>query len=60
LLRREDRDGHAALSNEAIAGELAWKPAGTSVRELLEDLRRGGWLRARGDGSGRLFELTAK
>jgi hypothetical protein len=60
LLRREDRHSHAALSNEAIAGELSWKPAGTSVRSLLEDLRRGGWLLARGSGGDRLFELTAK
>src|SRR5918994_5770751 len=28
LLRREDRYGRAALSNDAIAGELAWNPAG--------------------------------
>jgi DNA-binding PadR family transcriptional regulator len=60
LLRREDRHGRAAVSNEAIAGELSWKPAGTSVRSLLEDLRRGGWLLARGNGGDRLFELTAK
>jgi hypothetical protein len=60
LLHREDRQGQATLSNEAIAGELSWKPAGTSVRSLLEDLRRGGWLLARGDGGDRLFELTRK
>jgi hypothetical protein len=60
LLRPEDRYGHAALGNDAIAGELSWKPAGTSVRELLEDLRRGGWLLARGRGSERRFELTRK
>jgi DNA-binding PadR family transcriptional regulator len=60
LLRREDRYGRASLSNEAIAGELSWKPAGTSVRSLLEDLRRGGWLLARESGGDRLFELTAK
>jgi DNA-binding PadR family transcriptional regulator len=60
LLRREERYGRAALSNEAIAGELSWKPAGTSVRALLEDLRRGGWLLARGDGGDRVFELTRK
>ena len=60
LLQREDRHGQAALGNEAIAGELAWKPAGTSVRELLEDLRRRGWLLARGAGPERRFELTRK
>jgi hypothetical protein len=51
---------HAALTNEAIAGELSWKPAGTSVRELLEDLRRGGWLTCTGNGPDREFALTRK
>jgi hypothetical protein len=60
LLHREDRHGHATLGNEAIADELSWKPAGTSVRGLLEDLRRGGWLLARGAGPERRFELTRK
>src|SRR5207247_2183519 len=50
LLAREDRYHHAALSNEQIARELNWKPAGLSVRELLEDPRRTGWLAARGRG----------
>ena len=50
----------AALSNEQIAGELSWKPAGTSVRELLDELRRAGWLTARGNGPERRFELTRK
>ena len=58
--KREDRHGHAALTNEAIAGELSWKPAGTSVRELLEDLRRGGWLTCTGNGPDREFALTRK
>lgn len=60
LLGREDRLGRAALTNEAIAGELSWKPPGTSVRELLDDLRHGGWLTCRGSGPGRLFALTRK
>ncbi|MDQ3741515.1 MAG: hypothetical protein M3389_11305 [Actinomycetota bacterium] len=60
LLAHEDRHGSDALSNEQIAGELSWKPAGTSVRELLEALRRSGWLTARGSGSERRFELTRK
>ena len=60
LLGREDRYGHAALTNDAIAGELSWKPAGTSVRALLADLRRGGWLTCRGSGPERLFALTRK
>src|SRR4051794_15306496 len=34
LLHHEDRYGHAALGRDAIARELAWKPLGTSVREL--------------------------
>ncbi len=60
LLAREDRYSHAALANEDIGRELSWKPAGTSVRELLEELRRGGWLAARGTGAQRRYELTRK
>jgi DNA-binding PadR family transcriptional regulator len=60
LLAREDRHGLGALSNEQIAGELSWKPTGTSVRELLDELRRAGWLTARGSGPERRFELTRK
>ncbi len=60
LLRCEDRYGHAALTNEAVAGELEWKPAGTSVRELLDGLRRGGWLTCRGTGPERVFALTRR
>jgi hypothetical protein len=60
LTRREERYGHAALANEQIAAELSWKPAGASVRELLEDLRRGGWLTRHGRGAERRFALTRK
>jgi hypothetical protein len=60
LGRREECHGRAALTNEAIARELAWKPAGTSIRELLEDLRRGGWLTGNGRGAERRFVLTRK
>jgi DNA-binding PadR family transcriptional regulator len=60
LLAHEDVHGWAALSNEQIADELSWKPAGTSVRELLDELRRAGWLTARGSGPERRFELTRK
>src|SRR5215207_9083622 len=60
LARREECHAHAALTNEAIARELSWKPAGTSVRELLEDLRRGGWLTCNGRGAERRFALTRK
>lgn len=60
LLAREDRHGWAALSNEEIARELSWKPPGTSVRELLEELRRAAWLTGRGSGYERRFELTRK
>jgi DNA-binding PadR family transcriptional regulator len=60
LLRQEDHHSHAALTNETIAAELEWKPAGTSVRELLDDLRRGGWLTCRGTGPERQFALTRK
>jgi len=60
LLKREERHGHAALTNEAVARELSWKPAGTSVRELLEDLRRDGWLTCTGNGPDRQFALTRK
>jgi hypothetical protein len=60
LLDREDDHGGAALGNAAIADALSRKPAGTSVRELLEDLRRGGWLLARGAGPERRFELARK
>ena len=60
LLKREERHGHAALTNEAVAGELSWKPAGTSVRELLADLQRGGWLTCTGNGPDREFALTRK
>jgi hypothetical protein len=38
--RAQERDGHAALTNEQIAADLDWKPAGTSLRALLDDLRR--------------------
>jgi DNA-binding PadR family transcriptional regulator len=60
LLAREDRYGYAALGREAIAAELDWKPAGVSVRELLDELRRTGWLTARGQGPERLYQLTGK
>jgi hypothetical protein len=60
LAGREERHAHVALTNEAIARELSWKPAGTSVRELLEDLRRGGWLTCNGRGAERRFALTRK
>ncbi|HEX5923134.1 MAG TPA: hypothetical protein VFY45_04840 [Baekduia sp.] len=60
LLAREERDGHAALTNEQIAADLDWKPAGTSVRALLDDLRRGGWLTQSGAGPQRRFTLTSK
>lgn len=60
LLACEDRHGYAALTNEQIACELDWKPAGTSVRELLEELRRTGWLRRGGGSAGRTHELTRK
>jgi hypothetical protein len=60
LTGREERYGHAALANEQITAELSWKPAGTSVRELLEDLRRGGWLTCNGRGAERRFALTRK
>jgi Mn-dependent DtxR family transcriptional regulator len=60
LARREDRYGHVALTNEAIARELSWKPAGTSIRELLEELRRAGWLTGDGRGAERRFALTRK
>src|SRR3954471_6838697 len=48
LLAREARHGRAELGIEAIGHELDWKPAGTSIRELLEELCRNGWLHARG------------
>src|SRR5215207_9188915 len=60
LLAREDRHGRAQLGSEAIGRELEWKPAGTSIRELTEDLRRTGWLHARGTGTERRFALTRK
>ena len=60
LLTHDDRHGSGALTNEQVAGELSWKPAGTSVRELLDELRRAGWLTARGSGPERRFELTRK
>ena len=60
LLAHEDRDGSAALRNEQIATVLSWKPIGASVRELLKELRRAGWLTARGNGPERRFELTRK
>jgi hypothetical protein len=60
LLAREDRDGHAALTNEQIAADLDWKPTGTSVRALLDDLRRCGWLTHSGSGRQRRFALTRK
>jgi DNA-binding PadR family transcriptional regulator len=60
LLAREDRYGYAALGREDIAAELDWKPAGVSVRELLDELRRTGWLTARGQGAERLYGLTGK
>jgi len=60
LFTHEDRHGSGALTNEHIATELAWKPAGASVRELLDELRRAGWLTPRGNGPERRFELTRK
>jgi DNA-directed RNA polymerase subunit M/transcription elongation factor TFIIS len=60
LLAHEDRYRDAALSNEDIARELDWKPAGSSVRDLLEDLRRARWLAARGTGAERRYQLTGK
>ena len=38
LLTHEDRYSYGALTNEQIAAELDWKPAGVSVRQLLEEL----------------------
>ena len=60
LLAREDRHGHAALTNDQIATELVWKPAGTSVRAVLDDLRRGGLLSQSGTGPQRRVALTRK
>ena len=60
LLRHEDRHGRAALGRDVIAEQLSWKPIGTSVRELLAELRRAGWLASRGAGAERRFELTRK
>lgn len=60
LLDGEDRHGSAALSNEQIGAQLTWKPPGTSVRELLEELRRTGWVTATRDGSVWRYALTRK
>jgi len=60
LLRHEDRYTRGGLTNEQIAAHLDWKPAGVSVRQLLEGLRRAGWLTARGKGGDRRYELTRK
>jgi hypothetical protein len=60
LLAHEDRYSYSAPTNEQIAARLDWKPAGVSVRQLLEELRRGGWLAGRGKGAERRYELTRK
>jgi hypothetical protein len=39
LLAHEHRHGYSALTNEQIAAQLDWRPAGVSVRQQLEELR---------------------
>jgi hypothetical protein len=59
LLTHEDRYSYSALTNEQIA-RLDWKPAGISVRQLLEELRRSDWVAGRGKGAERRYALTRK
>jgi DNA-binding PadR family transcriptional regulator len=60
LLTHEDRYSYSALTNEEIAARFDWKPAEVSVRQLLEEFCRGGWLAGRGKGAERRYELTRK